>query len=214
MVAKYPFVLKAAKAIENERIRQSFIAHNYTMALENRNVDLGLDLTLSRITNEDIKASIINAQNHFLWRTSNMDAINVDQRGDTLLNYLKDKYKDYVLYIDFWGTWCGACYGNFEAMPALKEKLKGKKVAYVYLCCRCNEEKWAETIETYNLEGEHIFLSSEQYAYLAMKFNLIGVPKFVIIDRNRKIVNDRAPRPENHPLIIDIVADEISKYLN
>jgi thiol-disulfide isomerase/thioredoxin len=214
VIAKFPFVLKAADAIEDDRIRQSLIAHNYTMTLEYRNVDPGLDLALSRITNEEIKASMINARNHFLWRTSHLNAINFDPEGDTLLNHLKEKYKDHVLYIDFWGTWCGACYGNFEAMPALKEKLKGKEVTFVYLCCNCDEDKWTETIDSYALDGEHIFLSSEQYAHLATKFNLIGVPKFIIIDRKGKIVNDRAPRPENHPLIIERVANEILKYLN
>lgn len=213
-INKFPFVLEASEVIADNLIQQSLVAHNYTMSLEYKNADPGLDQALSRITNEDIKASIINARNHYLWRQANHESFSLEIDGDTILPYLTNKYKDYVLYIDFWATWCGACYGNFDALPALKKKLKGKKVVYVYLCCHCDKEKWAKTIKDYKLKGEHIYLNSEQYAKLADKFNLIGVPKFVIIDRKGRVVNDRAPRPENHPILIDNLTEEISKYLN
>jgi len=211
--AQFQSQINSTKLIEDVQVRESLIGHYYTMSLENGNFDYGLEYILSQISNEDIKASLINAHNHFLWRKSNLNSFEFKNEGDTIIDYLKNKYKGKVIYIDFWGTWCPACYGVFEAIPTLKEKVKRQNIIFVYLCCHCNKEKWNETIATYNLDGEHIFLSSEQYAYLAQKFNLIGVPKFIIIDRYGNIVNDRAPRPENIPILIDKVVTELTKYM-
>ena len=50
------FIETANLLISNNQIKEGVIAHKYTMTLENRNIDLGLDSTLVHISNPDIRA--------------------------------------------------------------------------------------------------------------------------------------------------------------
>jgi thiol-disulfide isomerase/thioredoxin len=209
----FPFYIEATGTIKNRQIRESVLAHYYTSTLEMGRIDLGLDSVLLNISDEQIKASLINESNSYKWRTTYQNSLKFDNSADTLLNYLKNKYKGYVLYIDFWGTWCGPCYSGFQNAPEIKKAFENKKVAFVYLCCKCDEKKWSQDIKDYRIDGENILLTPDQFAHLSNMFNIIGVPKYVIIDKNGRIVNDNAPRPGPVSLLQQNVIKELTKYL-
>jgi thiol-disulfide isomerase/thioredoxin len=212
-IAEFPYFIKMANLISNNQIKESVIAHTYTQYLEKQNIDIGIDSVLAHISNSDIKASLINEYHSYYSRILDQNSLKVINEGDTLLNYLTNKYKGYVLYIDFWATWCGVCYYYFQNIPDLLKKLEDKKVAFVFLCCKCNQTKMIQDIKNYNLPGEHIYLTSEQYMFLAKRFNLISVPRYVIIDRAGRIVNENAPGPSLVPQMQGILIKELTKYL-
>ena len=101
------FIETANLLISNNQIKEGVIAHKYTMTLENRNIDLGLDSTLVHISNPDIRASLINEYNSYQWRKFHQNSLRVNIEEDSLLNYLKNKYNGYVQYICIWSTWTG-----------------------------------------------------------------------------------------------------------
>jgi thiol-disulfide isomerase/thioredoxin len=209
----YSYVVKASNAINNLHLRESVLAHYYSMVLEHQDIDLGLDSTMMLISDSEIKASLVNTYNSYQWRKSNQNSLKVNFEKPTILDDLKDKYKGYVLYIDIWGTWCGPCYENFKYAPTIKKAFENKKVAFIYLCSTCNKEKWEKDIKEYNLDGEHVFLTSEQNATLSKEFKIIGVPRFIIIDKKGKIVDDNATRPYPTEPMQKKLIDELSKYL-
>jgi hypothetical protein len=59
-------------------------------------------------------------------------------------------------------------------------------------------------------EGEHIFLKTEEFAYLSKQLDIVSVPEYIIIDKNGKIVNYSAPKP----FVKGALIDELRKYLN
>ncbi len=207
---EFPYYIRASSAVKNDYLRESVLAHYYTNVLEYQNIDLGLDSILTYIYNPDIKASLINFHNSYNYRKTNQNSLKVKTN---LINELTSKYKGYVLYIDFWGTWCGPCYDSFKNISLIKNAFENQKLAFIYLCCHCNEEKWKSDIKQYSLDGEHIFLDSEQFESLSKDFNIIGVPQFVIIDKNGKIVNDHAPRPSSNSFMQDKLINELKSYL-
>ena len=209
----FPYYINASKTIENVLLRESVLAHYYSTVLENQNLDLGLDSILTFISDPEIKASLFNTYNSNRLRKSNQNSLKINSERSTLLDELKDKYKGYVVYLDFWGTWCTPCYESFKHVPAIKKAFKNQKLVFVYLCCHCNKEKWGKDIKNYNLDGEHIFLTSEQYAELTKEFNIIGVPRYIIIDKNGKVVNDNALRPWPTEPMQKRLIDELTKYL-
>lgn len=212
--SNYPYFLKTARLlVKNDLIRESVIAHNYTITLEESNIDLGLDSTLTFISNSDIRSSLINEYYSYMERKFNQNSLKIDDAGNDLINLLKNKYEGYVLYIDFWSTGCGSCYLSFLSTPEIKNKLKGKKIAFIYLCAHCNKTRWEKDIEEFNITGENILLSQDQYTSLFKTFNIVGVPKYIIIDKNGKIVNDRAPVPSSIPMLQNVLMKELDKYL-
>jgi len=176
-----------------------------------QNVDLGLDTILLQISDERIKLSLINEFNTYKRRTSIQNSLKVNT---TILDELKTRYKGYVLYIDFWSTWCPPCIEGLKYSTNLKKTFENKKVAFIYLCCNSDKSTWEKVIKEQKLDGENMLLNSEDYSQLAGEFNLIGVPRYIIVDKAGKVVNENAPRPSDNIKIQEILIKELNKYID
>lgn len=53
--------------------------------------------------------------------------------GKDIFQKLIAPYRGRVIYVDFWGTWCGPCQREMEHLPELHETLKELPVTYMYL---------------------------------------------------------------------------------
>ncbi len=120
---------------------------------------------------------------------------------DVVFNTLPDKYPDRVIYIDFWAPWCGPCIAEMPHSKELQEKMKGKDVVFVFLASHCTEESWKATISQRQLSGEHYLLNDNEYSTLADKFDIAGIPRYMIIDKKGMVINDNAPRPSEDSLV-------------
>lgn len=105
-----------------------------------------------------------------------------------------------VLYIDFWGTWCGPCIKEFPASRKLYESLDKDLVEFVYLGVRSQKETWEKGIEKHGLRGTHFLLTIDQYMELREFFNIDGIPRYVILDQLGKVVDEDATRLRDHKL--------------
>lgn len=207
-----PYYLKTVQLIPYGQLKESVLAQYYSNTLNYQNINLGLDTILNQISNDKIKASLISRFNSHQSRIIDQNSIKVNPAEENLLDKLKNKYKGYVLYIDIWGTWCGPCYESFKLAPKIKKSVENQKVVFIYLCSNCDKNKWTKDIKDYNLDGENIFLTSDQYMSLSKEFNIIGVPRFIIIDKNGKVVNANAPRPSSFDFMQEKLINELTKY--
>ena len=120
---------------------------------------------------------------------------------DLVFQSLPGKFPDKVIYVDFWAPWCGPCMAEMPQSKKLQEKLKGKNVVFVFLANNCSEESWKATIAQKQLSGEHFLLSDKEYTLVADIFNIAGIPRYMIIDKEGIVVNDNAPRPSDESLV-------------
>lgn len=127
----------------------------------------------------------------------------VKTSGDQFLKTLAEKHAGYVVYIDVWAPWCGPCRSEMEYAPSLKKALKDQPVHFVYLCGSGGKDAQEGCIKKYNLAGDHYYLERDTYEEITGKFNISGIPTFMIMDKNGIIVNQKAPRPSNKTTIID-----------
>lgn len=116
--------------------------------------------------------------------------------GSKFLDSLVTTYKDKVLYIDFWATWCGACMNEMNNSKPIQEKYKDKPIEFLFLCNQSTKVNWKNTIEKKKFTGTHIFLNDEQYAELKDLFKISTIPHYVIINKKGSITNN-APRPSD-----------------
>lgn len=105
-----------------------------------------------------------------------------------------------VLYIDIWGTWCGACLNSFPYSTILHEELQEKNIEFVYICVKSDESDWQKVISEYNLKGSHFLLTDIQFEILAENFNCYSVPRYIVIDKNGIIVDEVAKNPKSAEL--------------
>ena len=128
----------------------------------------------------------------------NPDA-NIDEKVDNneFLKALKAKYKTKVIFIDFWAPWCKPCMAEIPFAQELKKQYEKEDVVFVYLGTNCKKENWELTIKEKNIKGEHFLLTDKQTKELNDIFDIRGIPHYVLLGKNGKVISKFSPRPSS-----------------
>ncbi|AEW00875.1 hypothetical protein A4D02_13020 [Niastella koreensis] len=121
---------------------------------------------------------------------------------EELLSHFKDK----VIYIDMWATWCGPCKEQFGFKKDIEPffKSKGVEVLYISLDRGNDKEKWVNMIKYYNLDGYHVMASEKLAGDIYKTFgkhNTLMIPRYVICKDGKVILKD-AKRPQDKTALI------------
>ena len=104
-----------------------------------------------------------------------------DVAPENILQTILNKYKGKAVLIDIWATWCGPCKAGHQAMKSWKKELKGKDIQFVYITSPSSPLKtWQEMIK--DIDGDHYYLTKEQYNYILNHYDSDGIPTYAIYD--------------------------------
>ena len=104
-----------------------------------------------------------------------------DVAPEDILQTILNKYKGKAVLIDMWETWCGPCRAGHKAMAPMKEQMKGQNIQFVYISSPSSPLKaWQEMIK--DIDGDHYYLTKEQYDYILNHFESSGIPTYAIYD--------------------------------
>ncbi len=113
--------------------------------------------------------------------------------------HLKD-FAGKALYIDLWATWCSPCRAEIPFLTKIKEKYKDKPINFLSFDVYDSENKWKEFVQQNNMTGWQLINTDREMPFLK-KYVVDGIPRFVLLDKEGKIVDANAPRPSNKSLI-------------
>lgn len=125
--------------------------------------------------------------------------------GKTSLDDLIGKGK--YVYIDVWATWCGFCKKEIPLLKRFEQQYHDKDIEFVSLSVDrpSDKEKWKKTIVDREMSGTQLFAGKTQEELQFTKDYLIkGLPRFILIDPDGKIISANAPRPSRSEELTDL----------
>lgn len=130
-----------------------------------------------------------------------------DVAPENILQTILDKYKGKAVVIDIWATWCGPCRAGHQAMKPMKEEMKGKNIQFVYITSPTSPlNTWQEMIK--EIDGDHYYLTKEQYSYILNKYESEGIPTYAIYDKNGNQTNKTIGFPG-----VETIREELEKVM-
>lgn len=116
----------------------------------------------------------------------------VDINGKEMsLRDFRGKY----IYIDMWATWCGPCQKELPYLTKLEEKYKGRNIVFVGLSINQDKAKWEARVKSGALGGTQLYIGKG--TKFQSDYRISGIPRFILLDPNGRIVNPDMSRPSS-----------------
>ena len=119
------------------------------------------------------------------------------------------EYEGKVIYVDFWASWCPPCRGEMPSSQKLHSQFEGKDVVFLYVSFDRAADAWKNGIEKMDIKGVHFYPASDANQAVSQKYGITGIPRYMLVDKTGKVVNQDAPRPSSG----QVIADLINQYL-
>ncbi|WP_405291763.1 TlpA family protein disulfide reductase [Algibacter sp. Ld11] len=202
---KVKFVQFLEREIKNQKIKEELLfLYGAPILTSTKKVELCLDILNRNISNEDYKKVLLEKYNQLQLMmpgkpSPSFTYQNVDD-SDVSLSDFKGKY----VYIDLWATWCGPCKAEFPYLKAVEKKYHGNgKIEFIGISIDNfkNIEKWKDDVEKHDLKGIQLIAGDDRTSGFIGEYQVEGIPRFILIDPEGKIVDADALRPSDPKLI-------------
>lgn len=198
----YPKVLAEMSYIgentKSDKVRESlihFLAFTYVEGNGVENITDLQNLYYTYVTsprlNEIFKKACAKWDKAAAGRPSPMfKGVDVNGKEMTLRDF-RGKY----IYIDMWATWCGPCQKELPFLKKLEEKFKGRNIVFVGLSIDQDKAKWAARVKSGALSGTQLHIGKG--SKFQSDYRISGIPRFILLDPNGRIVNPDMTRPSS-----------------
>ena len=170
-----------------------------------------LDKYKAAVQQPQFKAKVVKAYDDKVYQLNNYKLPAAAQinnvpktAADSLFSKILAKYAGKVVYVDFWATWCGPCRAEMPNSKELHKKLDGKDVVFLYLGVQSEEKVWKASIAEMGIEGEHFLLNNNDFNTISAKFQISGIPRYLLVDKMGRVYDSNAKRPGDGNLKQDI----------
>lgn len=113
-------------------------------------------------------------------------------------SYSVADFKGKYLYIDLWATWCGPCRREMPYLKQLEEAFEGRNITFLSLSTDARKADWLKVVQKQEMTGVQLFLGQGSRFQTAYKAD--GIPHFILLDPDGKIVNANMLRPSSEDI--------------
>lgn len=126
------------------------------------------------------------------------------------------EYEGANLVIDIWATWCAPCLKEAPYFHSLKEQYENDTLKFISISIDDFTEEWLSFIEQKGIEkqGQYFAGYNENHPVIwfitnvgvenGKEYKYTSVPRFLIIDKDQKIISRQASHPSTGELLKEI----------
>lgn len=115
-----------------------------------------------------------------------------------LVDFKEITSKNKITYVDFWASWCAPCRAEMPDSKKLREEYASKGVNFVYISTDENAADWDKANKKVGLPDSMSFLLPNPAENpLKKRFKINAIPRYMLIDKNGKVIDRNAPRPSD-----------------
>jgi len=125
----------------------------------------------------------------------NFKADNIDGNKFAL-----EQLKGKIVYMDTWATWCLPCIEEFpQSIKMIKHFRNSAEVVFLFVSVDTNIKKWKDFVASGKApNGIHVNHNSHSEGVSVYDlYRMYGIPHYALIDKEGKIVKNRAPTPSS-----------------
>jgi len=117
-------------------------------------------------------------------------------------------FKGKVIYIDLWASWCAPCREEIPNFKKLKDKFKDNdQIAFMGIAVSDGEKEWRKALAEEKPDWLQLY---DTNGAVAKAYVAAAIPKYILIDKDGKVVNMNASGPGD-PNTEQLIKNEIAK---
>lgn len=187
-----------ADSLKDDKVKQALLN---VLAIEQveqygiSGIDELLNLHRTYVTDPVLQAAF--QEKYDAWDLTRPGMVSPDFRAwdtDDKMHTLAD-FKGKYVYIDLWATWCGPCRREMPFLRQLEEDYSGRNITFLSLSTDARKADWLKMVKGQQMTGVQLFLGSGSRFQTAYKAD--GIPHFILLDPEGKIVNANMLRPSS-----------------
>ena len=131
----------------------------------------------------------------------------ISSLSDKVFDAIIAPYKGKVVVVDLWNTWCGPCRAALKGNEPLKSgELNSEDIVWVYIADESSDPvKYLSMIE--EIKGVHYKVSEKQIARIRERFNVDGIPYYIVVDRKGKA--EGRPDLRDHAKYVETIKSKL-----
>lgn len=190
--------------IKNDSIKERFVGITLEFAIRYKGMEKWIEQSKADFNKKIASPTLKKTYNNFI------ETYHYMKQGEqapefSLTNSVGErvslsKYRGKIIVIDVWGTWCSGCIKALPKFVELQEQYKeNKDIIFITIALEKLRKVpyWIEMLKTHNLNNMINLVSIENGdgAEFRTAYNIMGAPRYFIIDRAGKFVSVYQPHP-------------------
>jgi peroxiredoxin len=121
-------------------------------------------------------------------------------------SFALSRLRGQIVLLEFWATWCGPCLPEIPHLQALYARHASDGLAIVGISFDRNADVLREFLDTESMPWIHILDRAGSQGALAEQFNVSGIPRSLLLDRDGRIVAKNLRKDKLEAAVLELMA--------